>query len=103
MSNSIITPPLPPPVAAHCTEDGRIIVALADGRRLDFPADITPRLRAASYSQRNNIQRLSLSLHWPDVDEDITIESLFELGYGDCAPSRESKPSSGYANKLHEQ
>lgn len=83
MSNSnTVCAPLPSPVEARCTDDGRIIVELADGKRLNFPCDITPLLRSASQSQRNNIQLLSLSLHWPDLDEDISIESLFELGYG---------------------
>jgi hypothetical protein len=29
------------------------------------------------------IELLPFSLHWPRVDEDLTIESLLRLGYGD--------------------
>lgn len=62
--------------------DGNIDVTLADGRTLSFPVSISPRLAAATPAQRQNIELLPFTLHWPDVDEDLTIETLFELGYG---------------------
>ena len=65
--------------ASH--RDGDIHVALSDGRTLSFPVNISPRLAAASPVQRQNIELLPFTLHWPDVDEDLTIETLFELGY----------------------
>jgi uncharacterized protein DUF2442 len=59
--------------------DGRIYLSLADGREISAPADITPALAAASHEQRNNIRILPFSLNWPDIDEDITIESILKL------------------------
>lgn len=56
--------------------DGRIHVLLADGHELSFPADITPRLAAGTPEQRNRIEILPFTLHWPDLDEDIALESI---------------------------
>ena len=59
--------------------DGRIHLQLADGREVSVPADITPALAAATPAQRNDIRILPYSLHWPDLDEDITIEAIIRL------------------------
>ena len=76
------TESLPRPVQA-IHQDGFIHVKLSDGKALRFPVSVSPRLAAASASERGNIELLPFTLHWPDVDEDLTIESLFVLGYGD--------------------
>ena len=59
--------------------DGRIHLLLADGREVSVPANITPALSGATTEQRNNIRILPYSLHWPDIDEDITIEAILKL------------------------
>ena len=69
-----------PVKAAH--RDGVIHVTLADDLTIRFPVGVSPRLAAATPAQLQNIELLPFTLHWPDVDEDITIETLFELGYG---------------------
>jgi hypothetical protein len=53
-------------------------VDLADGRTITVPLTWFPRLIAATAKQRKN-WRLSaggFGIHWPDVDEDLSVEGL---------------------------
>ena len=63
-------------------EDGIIHVSLDDGTHLAFPANITERLKRATPAELEEIELLPFGLHWPRVDEDLTIETLLRLGYG---------------------
>jgi hypothetical protein len=53
-------------------------VHLEDGRILSVPLDWYPRLERASSQQRKNFQWLGkgMAMHWPDIDEDISVEGL---------------------------
>jgi Protein of unknown function (DUF2442) len=64
-------------------EDGIIHVRLEDGTHLAFPVTLTERLKKASPPELAEIELLPFSLHWPLIDEDLSIESLMQLGYGD--------------------
>jgi hypothetical protein len=64
-------------------EDGIIHVRLDDGSHLAFPVTLTERLKKATPAELAEIELLPFSLHWPLIDEDLSIESLLELGYGD--------------------
>jgi Protein of unknown function (DUF2442) len=56
----------------------RLTVILADGRELSAPLAWFPRLLEATDSQRQNWRFIGrgLGIHWPDVDEDISVASL---------------------------
>jgi hypothetical protein len=56
----------------------RLIVILADGRELAAPLVWFPRLTAATEGQRKNWRLIGqgVGIHWPDVDEDISVASL---------------------------
>ena len=58
--------------------DDRLIVVLADGRELATPLAWFPRLLEATPEQRRNWRFIGRGhgIHWPDVDEDISIASL---------------------------
>ena len=58
--------------------DDRIVVVLADGRELAVPLAWFPRLADASPEQRRNLRLIGRGqgIHWPDVDEDISVTSL---------------------------
>jgi len=58
--------------------DDLIVVVLADGRELGAPLAWFPRLADATPEQRKNWRLIGRghSIHWPDVDEDITVASL---------------------------
>jgi hypothetical protein len=58
--------------------DDRLFVVLADGRELAAPLAWFPRLAEASAEQRRNWRFIGggHGIHWPDVDEDISVASL---------------------------
>lgn len=53
-------------------------VDLMDGRTISVPLAWYPRLLHASQEQRNNwkIAGAGFGIHWPDVDEDLSVEGL---------------------------
>jgi hypothetical protein len=61
----------------HCTKD-ELVVVLTDGRTLSVPLAWFPRLANASARQRSKYELLGngSGMHWPMVDEDISIASL---------------------------
>ncbi len=58
--------------------DDRLVVVLADGRELAAPLTWFPRLLDATDDQRQNWRLIGggHGIHWPDVDEDISVASL---------------------------
>ncbi len=58
--------------------DERLAVILADGRELSAPLAWFPRLLEATDMQRRKWRLIGrgLGIHWPEVDEDISIASL---------------------------
>ncbi len=67
----------PRAVGARCTDD-ELIVQLADGRTLSVPLVWFPRLATASPEGRSNVFLIGAGegLHWPSVDEDISVAGL---------------------------
>ena len=57
-------------------------VTLADGREVAVPLAWFPRLRDASEVQRGNWRFIGRGqgVHWPDVDEDISVAGLLRVG-----------------------
>jgi len=62
-------------------DDTQLRVTLADGRELAAPLEWFPRLRDANQEQRNHWRLIGSGqgIHWPDVDEDISVASLLRL------------------------
>jgi hypothetical protein len=71
------------------TED-TLIVDLSDGRTLSVPLAWFPRLLHGTPEERNTWRLIGdgEGIHWPDLDEDISVENLI-LG----KPSGESQKS----------
>jgi Protein of unknown function (DUF2442) len=81
------------PLAAHVDVSADVLtVRLADGRAISAPVSWYPRLASGTPAERARWQLLGSGegIHWPDLDEDISIEAL--LG---GQPSRESASSLG--------
>jgi hypothetical protein len=59
------------------TEDA-LIVDLVDGRTVAVPVAWYPRLAHGSASERANWRLIGRGegIHWPDLDEDISVDSL---------------------------
>lgn len=60
-----------------CDEDN-LWVALADGRQLSVPLAYFPRLMHATAEERQKFETSGggTGIHWPDLDEDISVEGL---------------------------
>lgn len=56
-------------------------VVLADGRELAVPLAWFPRLRDATPDQRSRWELIGggIGIHWPEIDEDISVESLLAI------------------------
>jgi hypothetical protein len=59
------------------TEDS-VIVDLADGRTITVPLAWYPRLKHGNASERAHwsLTGKGTGVHWPDLDEDISVEGL---------------------------
>ena len=77
MSTLEIDEDLLEPAQAHCTETD-LVVELTDGARLVTPLWWYPPLLAASAEQRNKIELSPYGVHWPDLDEDLSIEGMLK-------------------------
>ncbi len=74
------------PVEAHCT-DTSLVVTLADGAALVTPLWWYPTLLNATHLQRNNIELSPYGVHWPDIDEDLSVEGMLRgRKYPDARP-----------------
>jgi hypothetical protein len=53
-------------------------VVLADGREISVPIAWFPRLQKATAKQKKNWRLIGggVGIHWEDVDEDVSVESL---------------------------
>jgi hypothetical protein len=58
--------------------DDTLTVDLSDGRTLSVPLAWYPRLLHATSQERSNWKLVARveGMHWPDVDEDISVDSL---------------------------
>ena len=63
------------PVAAWC-DDASLHVRLADGRQIATPLRWYPSLLHASPGPRNTVELMFTGIHWPDLDEDLSIEGM---------------------------
>jgi hypothetical protein len=79
------------PMARHVVvTDDALTVEFADGRTLSVPLAWSPRLWHGTSEERNRWRLIGegRGIHWPDLDEDISVEGLL-LG----RRSGESQPS----------
>ena len=66
-------------------QDGFVFVVLESGTKLRFRAAENPRLAQATPAQLNNIELSPFGLHWPDLDEDLSIRGIAQGDYGQHA------------------
>ena len=79
-----------PAATSVCVTDATLDVELKDGRSLSVPLSWYPRLEHASKAERDNwtLTGSGIGIHWPDIDEDISVEALVA-----GKPSNESQTS----------
>jgi len=65
--------------------DGQIVVIMDSGVEIRFPIVGNPRLVDGTAEQLNNIEISPFGLHWPDLDEDLSLRGLLAGDYGQNA------------------
>ena len=77
------------PVEAICDAEN-LTVTLADGRSVSTPLWWYPRLLNASPAARSIVELMPMGIHWPEIDEDISIASMLRgaKAPGACPPGR---------------
>ena len=77
--------------------DGRMLVRLADGRELSVPLAFFPRLKKAPNRARKNWELIGggIGIHWPDLDEDISVENLLAPRTSHLRARKSAKSASG--------
>jgi hypothetical protein len=77
MSSLALSKKNPLAVMVSFTEES-FYVTLADGREIGVPLEWFPLLRDATKEQRENWRMIGggIGIHWPDLDEDISVEGL---------------------------
>jgi len=58
--------------------DDMICLGLEDGREIKTPIEFYPRLAHATKKQLKNFKWIGggTGIHWPDIDEDLSVESI---------------------------
>jgi hypothetical protein len=63
------------PVDVYCDPE-YLTVSLADGRLVQTPLWWYPRLWNATPAARQDIEVMPMGIHWPQIDEDISVASM---------------------------
>jgi hypothetical protein len=69
-----------PVVARH--RDGKIHVTMESGLEFAFTVQGNPRLEGKPHAQLNTIELSPFGLHWPELDEDLSIRGILAGDYG---------------------
>lgn len=69
------------PVTAY-HQDGKIRVTMDSGLELAFPVAGNPRLEGQSHDRLDNIELSPFGLHWPDLDEDLSMRGILSGDFG---------------------
>lgn len=61
--------------------DASLRIVLADGREISAPLEWFPRLRDATPEERAQWRLIGRGegIHWPDIDEDVSVNALLGL------------------------
>ncbi|HXG77724.1 MAG TPA: DUF2442 domain-containing protein [Methyloceanibacter sp.] len=55
-----------------------LVVTLADGRKIVTPLAWYPRLLRASAEERADYEIMPMGIHWPRIDEDLSIAGMLK-------------------------
>jgi hypothetical protein len=70
-------------------QDGQIIIAMESGAEIRFPVAENPRLASGTAEQLGRIEISPYGIHWPDLDEDLSLRGLLR---GDHGQHRNAEP-----------
>jgi hypothetical protein len=65
-------------------EDSMICLSMSDRKEIRFPVELNKKLMNATDQQRSNIEIIcaGTGLHWPDLDEDLSVTGIIEGRFG---------------------
>jgi hypothetical protein len=65
-------------------ENNMVCLLMSDYKEIRFPVEANKKLKNATEKQRNNIEIIcgGTGLHWPDLDEDLSVTGIIEGRYG---------------------
>ena len=65
-------------------ENGMICMLMSDNKEIRFPVEKNNKLKNATVKERNNIEIIcgGTGLHWPDLDEDLSVIGIIEGRFG---------------------
>lgn len=63
-------------------DDGRIYVSLESGLEFSFSVAGNPRLEGRFAHKLGNIELSAFGLHWPDLDEGLSLRGVLSGDYG---------------------
>jgi hypothetical protein len=61
---------------------GKIRIEMESGLELAFPVKGNPRLDGKPHEQLDHVELSPFGLHWPDLDEDLSIRGILAGNYG---------------------
>ena len=64
------------PLSGIAAQPTRLVVTLADGRRIATPLAWYPRLRDADAATRGRFELMPMFVHWSELDEDLGIAGM---------------------------
>ena len=65
-------------------ENGMICMLMSDQKEIRFPVNLNTKLKNATEEQRKNIEIIcgGTGMHWPDLDEDLSVTGIIEGRFG---------------------
>ena len=57
-------------------EDGSIVILMVSGAEMRFAVRDNPRLAGGTPAQLNHIELSPFGLHWPELDEDLSLRGI---------------------------
>ncbi|MCE9554802.1 MAG: DUF2442 domain-containing protein [Planctomycetes bacterium] len=73
-------------VKSAAYQEGYIVVTMESGVEIRFPTSGNPRLSSGTSEQLGHIEISPFGLHWPALDEDLSLRGLLEGDYGQMRP-----------------
>ena len=55
---------------------GRIVIEMTSGEVISFPINVSERLKVGTPEELSEIELSPFGLHWPQLDEDLSIRGI---------------------------
>jgi len=72
-----------------------IVLTMQSGTEVAFPVRQNPRLSHGTACQLSNIEISPFGLHWPDLDEDLSIRGIVAGDFGQNQMVEPLRPANG--------